>query len=114
MPNSLSLSLSLSPPQKVRGRQNGCSLLSSSSKVLGRRRCAEVLRFDLLRVKGMATDSEYRRADMARLSEVKGALKRFCLLSLLWFQTVSLEDEKLAGVGGMSLNSGGCGGSRGF
>lgn len=61
-------------------------------------------------------DSEWgRRAENARLRDVMGALKRFVLVDVLGTDRTSSDDSgAFAGVGGMTLKSGGCGGSRGF
>lgn len=69
-------------------------------------------RSENVRVKGAMIDSERgRRAEKARLMEVMGALKRFVRVGVFGGERVI---EALAGVGGMTLKSGGWGGSRGF
>ena len=69
-----------------------------------------------VRVKGVMIDSEWgRRAENARLRDVMGALKWPFLVGVLGAdRTSSGDDRAFAGVGGMILKSGGCGGSRGF
>jgi len=71
-----------------------------------------VLLRENVRVKGVTIESDRgRRADKARLMDVMGALKRFVRVGVLGGERVT---EAFAGVGGMILKSGGCGGSRGF
>lgn len=54
---------------------------------------------------GEVNDSEWRRAEKARLMDVRGALKRFPLVGVLGTVRVSSDDDggAFAGVGGIIL-----------
>lgn len=86
----------------------------SSASCVRRRGVLAVPRREKVRVKGVTRDSERGRwAEKARLRDEMGALRRFDRVGVLGGERL-FSGVAGAGVGGMTLKSGGWGGSRGF